>query len=32
MHAGKDVDKIRWFVREVRLNKETRVDETWMPV
>ena len=27
---GKDPDKIRWFVAEVRKHKETRVDETWV--
>lgn len=27
---GKDPDKVRWFVAEVRKHKATRVDETWV--
>jgi hypothetical protein len=28
---GKDPDKVRWFIAEVRKHKETFVDETWLP-
>jgi len=28
---GKDLEKLRWFVREVRQRKQTRVDEAWVP-
>jgi len=27
---GKDPDKVRWFIAEVRKHKETFVDETWL--
>lgn len=27
---GKDPDKIRWFIREVRKYRRTRVDESWI--
>jgi hypothetical protein len=28
--AGKDPDKTRWFIREVRRYKDTDVDESWL--
>ena len=28
---GKDPDKVRWFIHEVRKHKQTFVDETWLP-
>lgn len=27
---GKDPDKVRWFIEEVRKHKQTLVDETWL--
>jgi hypothetical protein len=27
---GKDPDKVRWFIAEVRKHKQTLVDETWL--
>ena len=27
---GKDPEKIRWFIREVKKYKETRIDESWV--
>jgi len=27
---GKDTDKVRWFIAEVRKHKETAVDESWL--
>jgi hypothetical protein len=27
---GKDPDKIRWFIGEVRKLKNTKVDESWI--
>ena len=28
--TGKDPDKVRWFIHEVRKHKQTLVDETWL--
>ena len=27
---GKDPEKLRWFLREVRKHQDTRIDESWM--
>jgi len=28
---GKDLEKLPWFINEVRQHKRTRVDESWIP-
>jgi hypothetical protein len=28
---GKDLEKLPWFINEVRQHRQTRVDESWMP-
>jgi hypothetical protein len=29
--VGKDLDKVRWFIEEVRQHRPTRVDSSWIP-